>query len=283
MGSFEEAFKFPIVAWSKVCWPVEVGVLGIWRIGLFNQALLGKWLWRFGCETNRLWCQVIASKYGETSGGWCTRVGRGSQGCGMGKNIRKGAKSFFGHMLYVVGEGLRIRLWYDLWCGHIPLKDLYPDLFSHALGKDVWISELITITSDGGSRSWNIQFHQAPNDWEVERVDAFYEHIYSKMRRGVGVDSLFWKLTPNGVFDVRSFYNSLSAPPTISFPWKCIWSSKVPKRVSFFLWTATQDSILTIDNLGKRNLHLVNSCCLCRCDGETVDHLLLYCKFANAL
>ena len=69
MGSFEEAFKFPIVAWNKVCWPVEVGVLGIWRIGLFNQALLGKWLWRFGCETNRLWCQVIASKYGETSGG----------------------------------------------------------------------------------------------------------------------------------------------------------------------------------------------------------------------
>ena len=201
----------------------------------------------------------------------------------MWKNIRKGAKSFFDHVLYVVGEGLCIRLWYDLWCGHIPLKDLYPDLFSHALGKDVWISELITITSDGGSRSWNIQFHQAPNDWEVERVDAFYEHIYSKMRRGVGVDSLFWKLTPNGVFDVRSFYNSLFAPPTISFPWKCIWSSKVPKRVSFFLWTTTQDSILTIDNLGKRNLHLVNSCCLCRCDGETVDHLLLYCKFANAL
>ena len=103
------------------------------------------------------------------------------------------------------------------------------------------------------------------------------------MRRGVGVDSFFWKLTPNGVFDVRSFYNSLSAPPTISFSWKCIWSSKVPKRVSFFLWIAAQDSILTIDNLVKRNLHLVNSCCLCRCDGETVDHLLLYCKFANAL
>ena len=54
----------------------------------------------------------------------------------MWKNIRKGAESFFGHMLYVVGEGLHIRFWYDLWCGYIPLKDLYPDLFSRAMGKD---------------------------------------------------------------------------------------------------------------------------------------------------
>ena len=153
---------------------------------------------------------------------------------------------------------------------------MVPDLFSRALGKDAWIFELITITSDGGS-SWNIQFHRAPDDWEVERVDAFYEYIYSKMPKGEGVDSLFWNLTPNGVLDMRSFYNSLSTPPTIPFPWKCIWSVKVPRRIS------AQDSILTIDNLVKENLPLVNRCCLCRYDGETMDHLLLHCKFAHAL
>ena len=107
-GNSEEAFKYPLVTWNKVCWPIEAGGLGIWRIGLFIQALLGKWLWRFGSEANCLWCQVIATKYGETIGGWCTRVGRGSHGCGMWKNIRKGAKSFFGHVVYVVGEGFRI-------------------------------------------------------------------------------------------------------------------------------------------------------------------------------
>ena len=200
----------------------------------------------------------------------------------MWKNIRKGVESFFGHVLYVAGEGLHIRFWYDLWCGHIPLKDLCPDLFSRATGKEASISELITISSDGGSRSWNIQFHRAPDDWEKEIVFAFYEHVYSKLPRGEGIDSLFWKLTLNDVFDVLSFYNSLSTP-TFPFPWKYIWSIKVPRRVSFFLWTATRDSIFTIDNLVKRNLSLVNWCYLCRCDEKTVDHLLIHCKFAHAL
>ena len=63
----------------------------------------------------------------------------------MWKNIRKGAESFFGHVLYMAGEGLHIRFWYDLWCGYIPLKDLYLDLFSRAMGKDAWISELLLL------------------------------------------------------------------------------------------------------------------------------------------
>ena len=38
--------------------------LGIRRIGVFNKALLGKWLWCVANEVNHLLCQVIASKYG---------------------------------------------------------------------------------------------------------------------------------------------------------------------------------------------------------------------------
>ena len=66
----------------------------------------------------------------------------------------------------VVGESFRIRFWYHLWCGQIPLKDLYPDLFSRAMGKEASIFELITISSNGGSRSWNIQFLKALDDWQ---------------------------------------------------------------------------------------------------------------------
>ena len=80
---------------------------------------------------------------------------------------------------------------------------------------------------------------------------------------GEGDDTLTWKLTKTEVFDVHSYYKLLSGPLTELFPWECIWCAKVPKWVSFFLWTAARDGILTIDNLVKRGQSLVNRCCLC--------------------
>ena len=105
------------------------------------------------------------------------------------------------------------------------------------------------------------------------------------MSRGERDDHPVWRLTTSRVFDVRSFYKLLSSPSpnTNEFPWEGIWCAKVPKWGSFFLWTATNDGILTIDNLVKRGRFLVNRCCLCYCDGESVDHLLLHYKFSHAL
>ena len=38
-----------------------------------------------------------------------------------------------------------------------------------------------------------------------------------------------------------------------------------------------------MDNLRKRQLILVNRCCLCKLNGESVDHLLLHCEVACSL
>ena len=80
-------------------------------------------------------------------------------------------------------------------------------------------------------------------------------------------------------FDVRSYYSLLSGSlncwVSLVFAWESIWYVKVPKRVSF-LWTAAWDGILTIDNLVKWGQSLVNRCCMCRCDGKSMDHLLLH-------
>ena len=103
------------------------------------------------------------------------------------------------------------------------------------------------------------------------------------MLRGEGDDTLTWRSTKKEVFDVRSYYKLLFGPYNEVFPWECIWCAKVPKRVSFFLWIAGRDGILTIDNLVKRGQFLVNRCCLCFCEEKTVDHLLLHYKFSHAL
>ena len=49
--------------------PIANGGLGIRKLTTFNKALLGKWLWRFGIEKNRLWRRVVALKFREELGG----------------------------------------------------------------------------------------------------------------------------------------------------------------------------------------------------------------------
>ena len=70
---------------------------------------------------------------------------------------------------------------------------------------------------------------------------------------------------------------------TSNFPWKGVWKAKIPKRVAFFLWTAVHGQILTLDNLMLRGRILVNRCCVCHQNEETVDHLLLHCPVAHSL
>jgi hypothetical protein len=43
------------------------------------------------------------------------------------------------------------------------------------------------------------------------------------------------------------------------------------------------NKILTYDNLMWRGCILTNWCCMCRCKGESVDHLLIHCQVANVL
>ena len=82
---------------------------------------------------------------------------------------------------------------------------------------------------------------------------------------------------------VKSFYCCLSPSLSMSFPWKGIWKPKVPPRVTFFLWTAALGKVLTADNLRKRNIVIISWCCMCKKDGESIDHLFLHCEIAKEL
>jgi hypothetical protein len=67
------------------------------------------------------------------------------------------------------------------------------------------------------------------------------------------------------------------------FPGKVFWRTKVLLKVAFFAWTAAQGKILTLDNLRKKRVIVIDRCCMCKLNGESVDHLLLHCEVACAL
>uniref|UniRef100_A0A2N9IJZ1 Reverse transcriptase domain-containing protein n=1 Tax=Fagus sylvatica TaxID=28930 RepID=A0A2N9IJZ1_FAGSY len=255
-GGMGDEVKHHLVGWDKVCTPKEVGGLGVRSLILTNKALLGKWLWRFGMEGDHLWRRVLMAKFGSDLGGWRTKPIRGPHGCGLWKGIMSGWEDYFQHVEFVVGQGTRVSFWKDKWCGDTSL------MFGE----------------------WNVTFVRDFNDWEVDVVAEFFQFLHSHMvPNAAPPDELRWKQCKDGVFTSRSYHYALIDRRGVRFPWKSIWRVKAPPRVAFFVWTATWGRILTCDNLMRRGYMMAGWCCMCCCDGETVDHLLLHCSAVQKL
>lgn len=73
------------------------------------------------------------------------------------------------------------------------------------------------------------------------------------------------------LFQVNSIYRQLSNGGSI-FPWKSIWKVKVAP----FAWTAVLGQTLTLDNLQRHGIVVVDWCFLCKLSKESVDHILLH-------
>jgi hypothetical protein len=280
-GGLADEHKFHLVNWQQLCSPIQNGGLGIRRVAGFNQALLGKWLWRYATEPRSLWHRVIDSKYGSQWGGWCSNRTRDPHGVSLWKHIQAGWDRFSHHVSFKVGDGSRIKFWHDSWCGDQPLWDKFPALFRLARNQEATVADHLRF--HGTTHSWDIEFLRQVQDWELDIVDTFMKWLYSSPIHPGSMDTICWNLGSREVFEVRSFYLALIQPSSSYFPWRSVWKAKVPSRVAFFLWTATLGKILTTDNLRKRRIIILDWCCMCKADGESVNHLLLHCPVARDL
>uniref|UniRef100_A0A7N2M263 Importin N-terminal domain-containing protein n=1 Tax=Quercus lobata TaxID=97700 RepID=A0A7N2M263_QUELO len=216
-------------------------------------------------------------------GGVLKYAGRRTHACGLWSSIYGGWESFSKHLSFVVGEGTCIRFWHDRWIGDNTLKDLYPELYVFSAVKDACISEVLWIPEGGIVRVWDLTFYRAFEDWELAASYFLFQLIQTRIPRDDRSDTLGWRLKGDGKFDIRSYYHAIRGASNSLFPWKGVWKPKIPRRVAFFLWTAAHGRILTLDNLMLKGRPLATWCCMCCCDGESVDHLLLHCPVTHSL
>lgn len=71
---------------------------------------------------------------------------------------------------------------------------------------------------------------------------------------------MFWNLTKDRGFSVESLYGQITYAESIQMPF--IWKVKIPHRVMFFAWEVMWEvmwgRILTLDNIKRRGVTLVN-------------------------
>ena len=159
-------------------------------------------------------------------------------------------------MSWRVGNGQKIRIWYDKWL---------PNLSTFKVSSPKNLLEDHTRISELTDRE--------RGEWKAKVVKSV------------------WNSTSNGVFSVRSAYmvalnlrdqserGSCSNDGAIKNFWGKIWRLQIPNKVKHFAWRASKNILPCLSNL-RRGILVDDKCELCGVEGELSGHLFWSCKSA---
>ena len=159
----------------------------------------------------------------------------------------------------------------------------FPVLFGLANEKQVAVANYMVSDRENHGIFWDVRLRRQLKDEELCYFVEMLGEIYRLRGLGVGDDVMRWEGSNGGQFSVSSFYHLLCGQRAAVGSWRAIWFPGLPPKVSFFVWIACLNRILTIDNFIRRGWVLVNRCCMCCAEVETIDHLLLHCLVVSQL
>jgi hypothetical protein len=237
---------------------------------LKNKCLLSKWLFKLLNEEG-VWQELLQNKYLHSK--TLAQVEAQPTDSPFWKGLMRVKEEFFNRGVFKVGNGRNTRFWEDTWLGDSPLKDQYPLLYNIIQHRDVSLSDVFL-----NAPALNMSFRRAlvGNRWDM------WSHLCTRLM-DVNLtdqpDSFCWKLTPNGLFTVKSMYEDLMNGHT-RYLRTYLWKLKIPLKIKIFMWFLSRKVLLTKDNLAKRNWQGNTRCPFCG-DSETIEHLFINCPFAK--
>ncbi|KAE8655648.1 hypothetical protein F3Y22_tig00117021pilonHSYRG00103 [Hibiscus syriacus] len=287
MGGSNDKRNIHWVNWGLVCKPRRLGGLGIPNLAILNRALLGKWVWKFASEKNSWWKRVVCcvnnldpnSKKVESSliarASWIWRgvINNFFSNDGFGVCIRS-------NLRWKTGNGHSVVFWNDAWLGEVPLKDLFPRLYTLSTNKEGKVVEFRE--SHAAGWVWDIQFRRNLVDWEVDQWLHLISLLNNTSLSHDEEDGWIWFGNGEGCFStnscIKSFFDSDGIEGNQDFWDRNVWVGITHPRVETFLWQVVHLRVAVKEELLKRGVAGIEDslCPLCGRFGEFVSHLFLH-------
>ncbi|XP_027156752.1 uncharacterized protein LOC113757854 [Coffea eugenioides] len=277
--------KMHWISWERMALNKSAGGLGFKDLEAFNQALLGKQVWRLLTKPNPLVSKVLKAKYSPKDS---------ILQCSSTKNASciwqglMGAKS-------LVNEGLIRRI-------------------GNGRSTSIWEHKWIPDTATGRPTTCRL------SNCELERVDELISHhrwnrniIFRNFNRNDAKkilaiplspsereDSYYWQPKAGGLYTINSGYKFLmkqnrkgkrcnpegtsssyvEGSPQVVQMWNTLWRLNIKHKIKFFIWKCIQGALPVREAVSRRTGMGDPICTTCGTAQETVEHLLLTCPHA---
>lgn len=258
--------------------PKREGGLGFRDLEGFNQALLGKQVWRIMLKPDCLMARLLEARCLPDGNILNARVRR--KAFYAWKSILYGRDLVKQRMRFVIGNGEIVDMWTDPWIPDHPPRSPRPLLQNPAKVK---VSNL---------------FSADKNQWDEGKLREFVDPedvvkiLSIKISSKAQQDLMGWHYNEDGIFSVKSGYwvstHQLGhaiipeIPGSIALK-QSLWKIKSPPKLQHFVWKILSKILPVGSNLKRRHILPDATCKRCSQEEETEAHLFFECPYAKMI
>jgi ribonuclease HI len=272
--------KVSWVRWKSLCHPKGSGGMGFRELRKFNDALLGKQVWRLLQDPSSQFHRVFKAKF--FPNGSILDANPRTRGSYAWQSILKARDIIIKGAVWRVGNGKSINIWNQRWLPEESHRTVISPPPAVLLNSTV--SELMIPNSQ---------------QWDFHLIDQIFLPYDASAIKNIPLsspthkDSLFWPGSKNGQYSVKSGYRFLVEEELKTMPscsntvhmnsiWKSVWELQVPRKIQLFIWRALKDSLPTKLNLMKRHVLTDPVCEQCQSTPEDTLHAVWRCPEIQA-